>query len=76
MTYLWLPKLRPELSAPIEEVIHNETNAPHAKKIPLFVAPVKTVVQKPLNSLDTGIRRHDGTGNLKWFWKRLLLLNH
>jgi low affinity Fe/Cu permease len=40
-------------------------------KVPLFVTPVKTGVQKSLNSLDTGFRRYVGIGNLKWFCKRL-----
>jgi len=39
--------------------------------VTLFVTPVKTGVQKHLNSLDTCIRRYDGIGNLKWFCKRL-----
>jgi hypothetical protein len=33
-------------------------------KVPLFVTPVKTGVQNPLNSLDTGFRRYDGIGNM------------
>jgi len=40
-------------------------------KVPLFVTPVKTGVQNPVNSQNNCFRRYDGIGNLKRFCKRL-----